>query len=84
MVAALADVPMDDICITSAIHIAAAAPPPGAYTLPDVPGVGVKIEMAAGEKCARCWKVLPDVGKHRRPGVCERCSDAVDSLPAAA
>jgi isoleucyl-tRNA synthetase len=83
-VAALTDVPMDDVCITSAIRITAGAVPQGAYTLPDVVGVGVNIALASGEKCARCWKVLPDVGRHKHPGVCERCSDAVDTLPAAA
>ncbi|MDX2142198.1 MAG: isoleucine--tRNA ligase [Rhodospirillaceae bacterium] len=84
MVAALADVPMDDVCITSAIRIAADGVPEGAYTLPDVAGVGVKIELASGEKCARCWKVLPDVGQHKHAMVCERCSDAVDAMPAVA
>jgi isoleucyl-tRNA synthetase len=83
-VAALAGVPMDDVCITSAISVAAGPVPANAYTVPEVPGVGVTIALAAGEKCQRCWKVLPDVGRHKHPGVCERCSDAVDALPAAA
>ena len=30
-----------------------------------------------GEKCARCWKILPDVGTHAHPGVCERCDAAL-------
>lgn len=80
----LADVPMDDVCITSNITMVAGAVPDGAYTAQDVPGIGVKTELAAGEKCQRCWKVLPDVGQHKHPGVCERCSDAVDELPAVA
>ena len=50
--------------------------------LPDVPGVGAVIELAEGAKCARCWKVLPDVGRHRHPGVCERCDGAVSALAA--
>ena len=83
-VALLKDVPMDDVCITSGIAIVGGAVPDGAYTVPDVANVGVKVDLAAGEKCQRCWKVLPDVGKHKHPGVCERCSDAVDSMPAAA
>ena len=77
------DLPMDDICITSAISISDGAPPADAYTLPDVPGVGVVVELAAGEKCVRCWKVLPDVGTHRHPGVCERCTAAVDLVTVA-
>jgi isoleucyl-tRNA synthetase len=42
-----------------------------------VPGVGVVFELAAGEKCLRCWKILPDVGSHRHPCTCARCSAAL-------
>jgi len=40
----------------------------------------VVVNTADGEKCARCWKVLPDVGAQTHPGVCGRCSDAVDAI----
>ncbi len=80
----LKDVAMDDVCITSSINIVAGAVPEGAYTVQDVKDIGVTTELASGEKCQRCWKVLPDVNKQKRPGVCQRCSDAVDALPAAA
>ncbi|KJS38298.1 MAG: isoleucine--tRNA ligase [Rhodospirillaceae bacterium BRH_c57] len=73
---------MEDICITSGITLTAGEVPDGAFTLPDVPGVGVVVEMADGTKCQRCWKVLPDVGSHSHSGVCGRCSDAVDSIEA--
>jgi isoleucyl-tRNA synthetase len=39
-----------------------------------------RISLAPGAKCARCWRVLPEVGtllKHE--ALCERCADAVDS-----
>ena len=78
LIAVVRGLPMDDICITSAISITEGAPPAGAYALPDVAGVGVVVELASGEKCLRCWKVLPDVGKHSHPGVCERCDAAID------
>ncbi len=77
VVAVVKSLPMEDICITSGIDISAGAPPAGAYTLPDVAGVGAVVELASGEKCLRCWKVLPDVGSHKHPGVCERCDSAV-------
>ena len=36
--------------------------------------------VAEGEKCARCWRVLPEVGTDRRhPALCLRCVDAVES-----
>ena len=41
---------------------AGSSSPAGAETLPGLPGVGVVFATAAGAKCARCWKVLPEVG----------------------
>jgi isoleucyl-tRNA synthetase len=38
------------------------------------------ISPAPGDKCARCWRVLPEVGKQTgHPTLCERCADAVES-----
>jgi isoleucyl-tRNA synthetase len=83
VLAVVRDLDMNDICITSAITLTDAAPPADAYVLPDVAGVGVVVDLASGEKCLRCWKVLPDVGKHKHPGVCERCDSAVALIAAA-
>ncbi|MGH6929607.1 MAG: class I tRNA ligase family protein, partial [Dongiaceae bacterium] len=70
-----------EIAITSAATLQHGAPPAGAFALPDVPDVGVVVELANGEKCERCWRVLPDVGKSAdHPGVCGRCADAVGAL----
>ena len=34
-----------------------------------------------GEKCARCWQVLPEVGEQpAAPDLCRRCADAVAAL----
>ena len=75
--AALSDLPFEDICITSQITLSDAEAPEGAFTLPETPGVAVVFAKAEGEKCARCWKVLPDVGTHEHPGICGRCDAAV-------
>jgi isoleucyl-tRNA synthetase len=66
-----------DLCITSQITIAEGAAPDGAFTLDDVEGVGVVFGMSDGEKCERCWKILPDVGTHSHAGVCGRCNSAL-------
>lgn len=66
-----------DLCITSQITIAEGDAPEGAFTLADVAGVGVVFAKADGAKCARCWKVLPDVGTHAHDGVCGRCDAAL-------
>jgi len=74
-----------EICITSAIVLSAEPPPDGAFTLPDVPGVAVAPARADGQKCARCWQVLPEVGREpEHPTLCRRCTDAVRHLRAAA
>ncbi|MBW4707610.1 isoleucine--tRNA ligase [Roseobacter sp. YSTF-M11] len=75
--AALEAVPFEDVCITSQISISGETPPEGAFTLPDIAGVAVQFAKADGEKCARCWKVLPDVGQHSHAGVCGRCDAAI-------
>ncbi|WP_068108973.1 isoleucine--tRNA ligase [Tropicimonas marinistellae] len=66
-----------DLCITSAITVTATPVPDGAFTLEDVPGVGVIFARAEGEKCQRCWKILPDVGTHAHAGTCGRCNDVL-------
>ncbi|WP_366554450.1 isoleucine--tRNA ligase [Aquibaculum sediminis] len=69
------------ICITSDITLTAETLESEAYRLEEVPGVAVRVEAAPGEKCARCWQVLPDVGSHpHAPQTCGRCADAVERL----
>ncbi|MEM1073921.1 MAG: isoleucine--tRNA ligase [Pseudomonadota bacterium] len=75
--AALDALPFEDICITSEITVSGDDAPEAAFTLPDAPGVGVVFQKAQGQKCARCWKVLPDVGLHKNAGVCQRCDTAI-------
>ena len=75
----------DDDCATLFITSDAAVAPwseaPGddsLVTLPEVPGVAVLFAAAEGKKCARCWRLLPDVGSdERHPDLCERCVSAV-------
>ncbi|MCB2110744.1 isoleucine--tRNA ligase [Albidovulum sp.] len=74
--AALKSVDFADLCITSALTLTGDPEPQEAFRLPEVPGVGVVFETAEGEKCQRCWKILPDVGSHTHAGTCARC-DAV-------
>jgi isoleucyl-tRNA synthetase len=39
-----------------------------------------KVMPASGDKCVRCWRVLPEVGSNStHPGLCLRCADAVES-----
>ncbi|MFT6168805.1 MAG: isoleucyl-tRNA synthetase [Celeribacter sp.] len=77
VIAALNTATFDDLCITSGISVTADPAPSEAFRLTDVAGVGVVFEKAEGEKCQRCWKILPDVGTHSHVGVCGRCDDAL-------
>jgi isoleucyl-tRNA synthetase len=62
LLGALADIDFAEVCITSGIEVVAGDPPKGAFTLPDVAGVGVVPKLAAGKKCARSWRITDDVG----------------------
>ena len=83
--AALDGIDLAEIAITSDATMIEGAAPKGAFVLDDVAGIGVVPKPAAGEKCERCWRVLPEVGADAElPGTCGRCADAVRGLSAAA
>ena len=77
LLALLKGIEMDDLCITSGLRLTGDPAPAEAFRLPEVEGVGVVFEPAEGAKCQRCWKILPDVGRHAHPGVCARCDSAL-------
>lgn len=77
MMALLQSVSFEEVCITSGLRLSGGPVPDGAFALAEVPQVAVVFAPAPGEKCERCWKVLPDVGQHSHPGTCKRCSDAL-------
>ncbi|MHA1107488.1 MAG: class I tRNA ligase family protein, partial [Alphaproteobacteria bacterium] len=83
--AALGGIDWAEICITSDVELVDSAPPSQSETSPETPGVGVNFAMAEGEKCQRCWKVLPEVGAaDGHADLCGRCADAVEHHAAAA
>jgi len=63
-VEALTGLDLAEIAITSQATLKEGSGPEGAFVLEDVPGVSVTSGLAKGEKCARSWKVLPDVGSN--------------------
>jgi isoleucyl-tRNA synthetase len=62
----LFDVDLPEVLITSNAMVTEMrfedTPPANAFSLNNVPGVAVVVEKAVGTKCARSWKILPDVG----------------------
>ena len=82
---AVASVDFADVAITSGIVLSDVPAPAEAFRLADVAGVAVVAAPATGDKCERCWKVLPEVGQvAAAPQTCTRCADAVQHLGAAA
>ena len=40
--------------------------------------IGIKVEMAEGEKCERCWMYSTTVGEDKEnPTICHRCSQVI-------
>ena len=75
--AALKSVEFADICITSDLSLTTDPAPSEAFRLPEIPGIAVLFEAAEGEKCERCWKILPDVGSHKHACTCARCNSVL-------
>jgi isoleucyl-tRNA synthetase len=83
--AILKGIDLAEIAITSDAHVSTGEAPADAFRLPDVAGAAAVFHHAEGNKCARCWMILPEVGKNpHHPDLCNRCSDAVDTLGGAA
>ena len=84
LLAAVDGLDFAEICITSNISLAAGKdgdkPAKGAFTLEEVPGVAVVPAPAVGEKCARCWRFLPEVGANKAwPETCGRCAETLQA-----
>ena len=77
-------VDLAELAITSDAALTTEAAPGDAFTLEDEPGVAVVATLAGGEKCARCWRVLDEVGAVAgSPDLCARCVDVVGPKRAA-
>jgi isoleucyl-tRNA synthetase len=73
-----------ELAIVSRLTISTEPAPDGAFRHPDRADVAVEFVRADGDKCARCWRVLPEVGTVlAHPALCLRCTDAVETRLAA-
>ncbi|MCF8469367.1 MAG: isoleucine--tRNA ligase [Parvibaculum sp.] len=59
---ALEGLDLAELAITSQATLIEGEGPASAFRLDDVPGVAVVPKLAEGKKCARSWRILPDVG----------------------
>ncbi|MGH0001114.1 isoleucine--tRNA ligase [Pseudovibrio ascidiaceicola] len=84
LMAALDGLDAAEIAITSQLNLSSDNAPEGAFTLEDVAGVGVVPGFAEGNKCARSWKILPEVGADAEyPELTLRDADAMRELDGA-
>jgi len=65
LLSALEGLDFAEICITSQIEVISETAPDNAFKLEDVAGVGVVHNGAVGTKCARSWRILPEVGSDK-------------------
>lgn len=59
---AMKGVDLAELAITSQATLAEGEGPADAWRLDEVPGVAVVPKLAEGRKCARSWRILPEVG----------------------
>jgi isoleucyl-tRNA synthetase len=72
------DVDLSELSITSGVEVVEGPVPERAFSLEETPNVGVLVTLASGDKCNRCWKVLPEVGTTEAyPDLCRRCASVV-------
>ncbi len=67
------------VLITSGAGVAALAEAPAGAAETELPGLKLRVEASADEKCERCWHRRPDVGSvAAHPTLCGRCVENVD------
>ena len=78
VLATLFDTDLAEICITSNCEVREGEAPAEAFRLPAVEGIAVVVEKAVGTKCARSWKISPEVGDDKEyPDVTPRDAQAL-------
>ncbi|MCI5043383.1 MAG: class I tRNA ligase family protein, partial [Aquisalinus sp.] len=76
--AVCADADWAELSITSSATLAEGKGPSEAFRLDEITGVSVVPTKATGGKCARCWRILPEVSVAQL--ICNRCEAAVTAL----
>ncbi|NTJ41456.1 isoleucine--tRNA ligase [Agrobacterium larrymoorei] len=83
LMAALEGQDFAEICITSDISVVAGEGQADDFRLPEVQKVTVEQKLAAGQKCARSWRITTDVGSDPQyPDVSARDAAALRELAA--
>ncbi|MCS7265715.1 MAG: isoleucine--tRNA ligase [Armatimonadetes bacterium] len=71
-------VPLSEVFIVSQVEVRTDGTHPKAVRAEEFPNLLVAVELAPGEKCARCWQRQESVGKDSQfLDLCERCAKVV-------
>ena len=74
-------VDLAELAIVSSLKVEDGKIPEDVFKLDEVEGVGALVSLASGEKCARCWKILEEVGEIKtHPDLCGRCARVVEAM----
>jgi len=71
----LNDADMAEISIVSSFSLKLTTPPKDSFTIDGIKQIGVLVDIAKGNKCLRCWKILEEVKKEE---ICNRCIDVTN------
>ncbi len=71
-------VPLNEVFIVSQVEVVTDSQLGYAVPSEEVPNLQIAVELALGEKCARCWQRQLSVGHHPDyPDLCDRCATVV-------
>ena len=74
--------PLKTLCIVSDLSLEYTRPGGDAYESREIPGLGILVERARGEKCRRCWNHCETVaGAPGAPDICQRCQEQLKHIP---
>ena len=81
LMSALDGLDFAEICITSQIEVVKTPADAASFRLDEVANVAVVHQLAQGNKCARSWRVLPEVGTDPDyPDISLRDADAMREI----
>jgi isoleucyl-tRNA synthetase len=84
LAAAVRGIDMAEVAITSDIEVLESEGPADAFRIDEVKGVAVVFQKAEGNRCARSWRILPEVGTDKDyPDLSLRDAQAMRELKAA-
>jgi isoleucyl-tRNA synthetase len=72
----LENIDMAELAITSQLTLSQDKAPEDAFTMAGIDHLACVVTIAEGDKCPRCWRILPEVNQNKQD-LCQRCHDVV-------